>query len=139
MAYALIDHKNIVQEVIASDPTGRYHPAIIWTPCPDGTLSGAIHTDGTFQNPPTSPPAPDPVTPPPPPVILTKGEFLLRFTLPELVAAKTSTDPGVTTWLWVLDHLTVIVLANPETALALGHLVEAGILTQDRATAILTA
>ena len=56
MAYALIIN-GLVQDVIGFDPAGRFHPSLVWVPCPDGVVPGAkLEADGSF----TPPPEPQP-------------------------------------------------------------------------------
>lgn len=38
----------IVREVIDFDPTGHYHPALVWVPCPDETTPGDIYDGQAF-------------------------------------------------------------------------------------------
>lgn len=66
-------------------------------------------------------------------------EFMQRFTLPELVAIQTSSDPGV---ILARTHLqTTVGLIDTQSAEAqqlIGLIVQAGLISADRATAILT-
>ncbi|WP_459614362.1 hypothetical protein [Bordetella sp. 2513F-2] len=52
-----------VAEITATDPTGRFHPSLVWIPCPDGIECGWIYANGEFSPPPPpSPPVPERVT-----------------------------------------------------------------------------
>ncbi len=84
--------------------------------------------------------------PPPPPPPLTRLGFLSRFTDAELVAIKlaefNAPDPTQRAMLQVLKEswlaATEIDVTDPRTQQGVGMLVQAGLLTADRATAILS-
>jgi len=39
----------IVVETIVSNPSGKYHPLIVWVSCPDSTSEGFTYSNGVFS------------------------------------------------------------------------------------------
>jgi hypothetical protein len=69
---------------------------------------------------------------------LSKIEFLTRFTMQERIAARSSVDPIIKDMLSLIDLAEFINLDDPNTQQAVGYLAMVGILTNERATEILT-
>ena len=42
----------VVREIVKDDPTGKYHPSIVWVACPSDVKSGWTYDDGQFAPPP---------------------------------------------------------------------------------------
>lgn len=84
-----------------------------------------------------------PRPPTPRPVELTPVEFLRLFTQPERIAIRqaamgdTETAIAIQDWLDMARSAVSIILSDPETVAAVQYLVTAGLLTQERADAIL--
>ncbi len=108
----------------------------------DGTAHPEVHVgfawDGSAFLPPAGWVAPVTSAAAPTRPVLTKGEFLLRFSVPELVAARSSADVGVQTWLWVLENVQTVDLGDVNTLGAVEYLGTAGVLTADRVAAVLS-
>ena len=49
MKWCRLDSLNIVVEVVDEDPTGKYHPDIIWYTCEDDTEQGYIKDGVTYR------------------------------------------------------------------------------------------
>lgn len=45
--YARIEN-NTVLEIIDFDPTGKFHPMLLWVPCSDDTKEHDTYNDGVF-------------------------------------------------------------------------------------------
>ena len=75
----------------------------------------------------------------PPAVVrpLSRLEFLRRFTAPERVAIRQSTDPYVQDFYHLLDAAAEVRVDDPDTVAGLAYLAQIGLLTQARADAIL--
>lgn len=97
--------------------------------------AGWRYKNGVFSAPPAPPP------PPPLPNIITKPAFRFRMTDSEYVgiigAAKT--DIEVAAWLETFNMVSKIDLDNQRTKDGVANLVSKNLLTQERATEILTA
>lgn len=125
---------NRVRDVAPGNPTELYHPDVAAhydTQVPDDVRPGATLEDGQWVN----PPEPAPVTPPPAP--LSPLAFLRRFNAVERVTIRGSADPYVADFQHLLDLASEIRLDDPDTVEGIGYLVQAGLLTQERADAIL--
>ncbi len=74
------------------------------------------------------------------PTVMSRDAFNRRFFQDEMLAimAKQSTDVAIQVFLMLKAEAEEIDLADSRVTAALDHLVEVGLLTQDRATAILT-
>lgn len=77
---------------------------------------------------------------PPLPPIITKVAFRFRLTDAEYVAILTAskTDVAVEAWVSTFNMVSQVNLADPRTVAGVQQLVEAELLTQERATEILT-
>lgn len=75
-----------------------------------------------------------------PSTTMTKYAFSKRFTADEMIGilAAQSSDAAVALFLKLLDYAQDVDLTDVNIQSAFGHLVDRGLLTQDRATAILT-
>lgn len=110
----------------------------VWI-CVDGVVPqpspGWLYKNGSFSLPPPPPP------PPPLPNIITKVAFRFRMTDAEYVeiisAAKT--DVEVAAWVETFNMVSWIDLDNQRTKDGVANLVSKNLLTQERATEILTA
>lgn len=69
---------------------------------------------------------------------LTQLEFLRRFTSQERIAAKTSADPVIEDFMYLLTLAQNIRLDDPDTIAGVNYLEQQGILAEGRATEILT-
>lgn len=132
---------NTVRDVANGNPAELFHPDIAInydTDVPDDIVQGATLVDGVWVNPaPVEPVTPAPTTPPAPKV--SPIEFKLLFTSGERIAIKSSTDPVVQDFYEITNdpRLTHVDLGLKSTQDAIAHLVHVGILTQERADAIL--
>ncbi len=104
---------------------------------------GWSYSDGNF----TPPPPPPPTPPAPPQTVFTKFQFRSRFTLQELVAIDNAgANPDLTaeqkgTLNTIGKNFEVaseIDLTHAQTIQGVGYLASVGLLTQERATQILT-
>jgi hypothetical protein len=141
MKYAWIEN-NTVRDIANGNPADLFHPDIAAkydTQVPDDIIAGATLVDGVWVNPaPVEPVTPEPTAP----VAPTVGpiEFKLLFTSGERIAIKTSTDPIVQDFYEITSdpRLTHVDLGLKSTQDAIAYLVSIGILTQERADAILS-
>lgn len=135
----------VARDVCPGNPAELYHPdfAVRYdTEVPDGTANGAVLVNGEWVNP--APPAPpEPVAPIPPRV--TPIEFKLLFTSSERVAIRrlregTPPDEVLIDWFSILDDpaLTSVDLGGASARDGVAYLVALGVLTPDRAAAILS-
>ena len=69
---------------------------------------------------------------------LTQLEFLRRFTSQERIAAKTSAEPVIEDFMYLLTLAQNIRLDDPDTIAGVNYLEQQGILAEGRATEILT-
>ena len=111
-------------------PTGCTENTILW----DGA---ATYTPppGTTLVPAASAPASCPVANP---TTIPIATFLLRFTPAEFVAIKGSADPQVQQYLFVITTSPSVSLTDPIVTGGVAYLVTINLLTQARATTILT-
>lgn len=125
---------------ICADPATQFHPQLAaqFEPVPDDVVVGSRLVDGVWQAPDV--PALVPALAPAPIRTVSPVDFMLRFTAPERVAVRASTDPIVIDWLRLLDdpRLQSVHLDLPATREAVAHLVTLGLLTQARADEILS-
>ena len=130
--FAIISDNKVVNIAIADEPQTEFwidltgmnpEPGFTWT-----------YVDGVF----TAPPAPSPT--PPPPNIITKIAMITRFTDSEFVGILTAakTDPEVEGWYARFSAANTINLDDARTVSGVNMLVNKTLLTQARATAILT-
>lgn len=77
---------------------------------------------------------------PPPPPVITKLAFRFRLTDAEYVAILTAskTDVAVEAWVSTFNMVSQVNLSDPRTVAGVQQLVDAELLTQERATEILT-
>lgn len=75
---------------------------------------------------------------PPPTTLLTQLAFLRRFTAPERIAIRASTDPIIVDFLHLLGLAQDIDLTDPDTVLGTHYLEQQGLLAAGRATEILS-
>jgi len=133
---------NRIRDIAAGNPADLFHPdiaALYDTDVPDTAVNGAELVDGEWVNPaPAEPPAPAPVPAAAPKV--SPVEFKLLFTVLERVAIKASTDPIVQDFFSIVEdtRLTHVDLGLQSTKDAIGYLQSKGLLTGERAAAILT-
>lgn len=150
MKWARIQN-NIAVEVVDFDPTGLFHPSIIWTQVADDCTSGARLQDGVWVD--------APVVAPPPVFDGTLGEsqitrlaFRNRFTTAEKVAleiagldnpAATMPERAQAAALRAnqadLAAATFVDLARPDTRAGVQMLEAAGLLSPGRVLEILDA
>lgn len=117
--YKLIDpNGNIVNTIVLS-------PDHNW-PIPEG------HTLELLELPPIPEPGPTPI------LQLTQLEFLRRFTSQERISAKTSNDPIIEDFMYLLTLAQDIRLDDPDTIAGVHYLEQQGILSVGRAEEILT-
>ena len=132
--FAIVTDGVVSNIVIADEPMSI---GGLWVDLTDVTPAPGIHwsyADGVFA-PPPAPPAPVP-----PPNIITKIAMITRFTDPEFVGILTAakTDPEVEGWYARFSAATTINLDDARTVSGVDMLVTKTLLTQARATAILT-
>lgn len=96
---------------------------------------GWLYKNGSFSLP------PDPPAPPPPLNIITKAAFRFRMTDAEYVGVLSAakTDVEVAAWIETFNMVSWIDLDNQRTKDGVANLVNKNLLTQARATEILTA
>lgn len=96
---------------------------------------GWLYKNGSFSLP------PDPPAPPPLPNVITKVAFRFRFTDAEYAAilAAAKTDAEVQVWYETFNMVLTVNLDNQRTKDGIANLVNKNLLTQARATEILTA
>jgi hypothetical protein len=118
------------------DANGLPQPA---APIATLVLDGSVAVDAHTQrvDPRQTPPALTAYTPPASPV-MTRVEFLQRFTADERIAIRSSADATVQDFLFVLAHAEEMDLTSALTTQSVTYLVSENLLTQARATAILT-
>jgi hypothetical protein len=82
---------------------------------------------------------PDPPPPPPGPVVVNSRDFRLLFTQEETIAITTASMSNVQLRIFLDDEAAAgeVHMDNPEVIAGIGALVSAGLITQDRADAIL--
>lgn len=134
--FAIVNAENIVANVaIADGPLDIEGPWIDLTGMDPEPGIGWSYKDGVF-----APPAPPPAPHVPPPVI-TKIAMLTRFTDAEYVGilAAAKTDVEVEAWKTKFDASSSINLEDARNVTGINLLVSKGLLTQSRATEILTA
>ena len=145
--HAWIEH-NVVRDYTDAVPTEVFHPlvaAVYDTIIPPNVERGWLRVDDEWQAPPT----PEPVTPSPPPPpapptlgrVISPAQFLMLFTPLERVAIRQSTDALVSDFIRLVElpSLTQVELDNSQTQMGVGYLVTKGLLTEERAAAILAA
>jgi hypothetical protein len=133
-----------VRDIVAVDPNDVFHPdvaALYVTDVPEGCVVGATLVDGVWTNPPpppveiAPPPAPEPVR-----TVLSKLDYMNRFTDEELAgiyqAAKVSV--AVEVWLEKFKLATDIDTTDPRTVAGCEALEAAGLLAPGRAAQILS-
>lgn len=131
-----------VRDVAPGNPEELYHPDVAKlydTNVPDDAENGDGWVNGTL----VKPVVPEPVDPPAPVVVPPKVspvQFKLLFSPQERVAIKTSTDPVVQDFFEIVNdpRLTYVDLGLQSTKDAIGYLQSEGLLTGERAAAILT-
>ena len=132
--YAIVDADNLVVNIVLAD--GPFDIDGTWidltgvNPQPG---PGWTYANGVF----TPPPVP---TPPVLPPVITKIAMITRFTDPEFVGVLSAakTDVEVEGWYARFSAASVINLQDPRTIDGMNMLVSKNLLTQARATAILT-
>ena len=132
--WARIENGTVV-ELVSVNPAGRYHPSLLWVDCtgvPNIAL-GWIYTGADFTAPSAPPPAP-------PPTQISPLEFMARLTPAETTAISTAAlgNAALLMWLVQASAAQYIDLTDPRTKEGLDALVAAGLLTADRAAAVLT-
>ena len=108
---------------------------VVASPLPAGMSStdvGATQPIGVW-NPSTHAFDPAPVIATP----MSRLEFLQRFTTAERLAIRASTDPGVSDFLFLLDHADTVTTTDALTQQGVNYLVSLGLLTATRAAQIL--
>lgn len=141
MKKAWIENERI-RDVAPGNPEELYHPDVAKlydTNVPDDAENGDGWVNGTL----VKPVVPEPVDPPAPVVVPPKVspvQFKLLFSPQERVAIKTSTDPVVQDFFEIVNdpRLTYVDLGLQSTKDAIGYLQSEGLLTGERAAAILT-
>ena len=133
--FAIVDNSGVVDNIVIAENALNVHG--IWvdlTGMDPEPGNGWTYVDGVF----TAPPAPPP--PIPLPNIVTKIAMITRFTDPEFVGILTAakTDPEVEGWYARFSAATTINLDDARTVSGINMLVTKTLLTQARATAILT-
>lgn len=100
---------------------------------------GGTYADGVFTAPiaPAAPPAP----PAPPMTVMSKLEFLRRFTQPERIAirAHVGDDPVIADVNQLMELADAIDVADPDTVNYVGYLASKGYIAQTRVAALLEA
>lgn len=142
MKWAWIE-SGAVRAICPGNPKDLYHPAVAdlyTTQIPDDVEVNAKWVNGGWSNP-LPPTPPEPPTPPAPQV--SPVEFKLLFTSAERLAiraARTAGDLVLEDWFGILDdpRLTVVDLGLKSTQDGVGYLVLQGILTTERAAAIIS-
>ena len=130
-----------VRDVCHGNPDELYHPDVAQfysADVPDDAANGD-GWDGTTLTKPVIP-DPVPVEPPAPvPPKVSPVQFKLLFSPQERVAIKTSTDPVVQDFFEIVNdpRLTYVDLGLQSTKDAIGYLQSEGLLTGERAAAIL--
>lgn len=130
---------NVAAEVIDFDPAGRFtgEIAALFTEVPDGTgANDTINQDGTWTKW-VAPPEPEPL-PPPAVRILTKLEYMDRFTDTELAGIYTAAKSVVQVEIWLekFKLAAEVNLDDPRTLLGLQAMEAAGLLAAGRAAEI---
>ena len=105
-------------------------PNGFWVQCPDWVGPDCVYENGEFLK----------IPPPPLLPIITKVAFISRFTPQEYVGvvAATKTDVEVQAWYDLFQAANVVDLSDPRTIAGVNSFVTKGLLTQERANAILT-
>ncbi len=114
MNYELLNAQNEVVNTIVLDDINA------WTP-PEG------HTLREL-------PEPEPVITPQP---LTQLAFLRRFTAPERIAIRASTDPVIQDFLQLVSLAQDILVTDPDTQMGVGYLAQQGFIAPERVAEIL--
>lgn len=134
---------NNVAVDVSGNPTEAFHQSIAeqFEPVPDEVKIGWCLADGKWRAPePTPAPEPAPATTEAPKV--SPVEFKLLFTSQERVAIKAAraTDPVIDDFFEIVEdqRLTYVDLGLQSTKDAIGHLQSKGLLTAERADAILS-
>jgi hypothetical protein len=134
--YARIENDRVVE--LFDPPPGVamsaiFHPSLHWIPIVDpNTDVGWIYNGGVMSAPP--PPEPEPVV-----RRFTFLEFMAFFTGEELAAIVNSAETQVKLFMLMAAGASYIDLDDARTAEGLAALVAAGLLTAERADAVLAA
>ena len=124
----------VVLELTETDPAGRYHPMIPWVDVSpvDGIQVGWRESGSTY----VAPPAPVVSRP----TQITPLEFMARLTEGEAhaISAAAIAAPAILFWLIQCSGASYIDLVDPRTVAGVQALAAAGLLTSDRATALVT-
>lgn len=133
MPWARIDNGTVV-ELSERDPTGLYHPSMIWV---EFDASLGVDIDWTYDGATFTPPIPEPI---PPPTIVSALDFINRFTGAEKTQIAQACIINSDVFLWWSGILaqTQIDLLDPLTETDIQILVQGGLLTEERKEEILT-
>lgn len=140
---------NVVRDYTDYDPHEVFHPDVaahysVIVPSNVERQWRLINNEWVEPPAPLEGPPPSPPPPPPPPTlgrIISPAQFLMLFTPLERVAIRNSTDAVVVDFIRLVElpSLTQVELDNPQTQLGVQYLVSEGLITSERATAILAA
>lgn len=115
-------------------PSTLFHPDLVWVAVPAGqsVAVGWFYTGDVFAPP---PPVVQPVV-----TVIPSISFIQRFTAAEeaAISAGALTTPAVLMWSLRMAAAGSVDLTAPDTLLGMQLLVQAGLITQARMTAILT-
>lgn len=135
--FAIVDNSGVVDNIVIAENALNVHG--IWvdlTGMDPEPGNGWTYVDGVF----TAPVIPEPVPAPPELRIITKTAMMARFTDDEFVdvLVKAKRDIKVEAWLMKFNAAATFDLDDARTISGIDLLVSKLVLTQERATAILT-
>ena len=135
--FAIVDNSGVVDNIVIAENALNVHG--IWvdlTGMDPEPGNGWTYVDGVF----TAPVIPEPVPAPPELRIITKTAMMARFTDDEFVdvLVKAKRDIKVEAWLMKFNAAATVDLDDARTISGIDLLVSKLVLTQERATAILT-
>ena len=135
--FAIVDNSGVVDNIVIAENALNVHG--IWvdlTGMDPEPGNGWTYVDGVF----TAPVIPEPVPAPPELRIITKTAMMARFTDDEFVdvLVKAKRDIKVEAWMMKFNAAATVDLDDARTISGIDLLVSKLVLTQERATAILT-
>lgn len=106
---------NMAIDVTTSDPSENFHPDVAsqFIEVPEGTVNGAIYTDGTWSNPVSNIPSGEAQTR----IKVSPVEFKLLFSAEERVAIKLSDDPLVQDFFELVENQRIVNAADASRGL----------------------